>query len=111
MIIIEHSFSSTMVAFKKVCQVAPFPTTNCRDKTLFPVKGSCQHKNLVYSFKVSNPDLKQNHPHYNGLAEHTFKDRLSKHNSSSKYESKRNSTKLSNFIWGKKKEKINVGLD
>ena len=28
-----------------------------------------------------------------------------------KYESKRNSTELSNFIWGKKKEKINVDLD
>ena len=28
-----------------------------------------------------------------------------------KYESKRNSTELSNLIWGKKKEKINVNLD
>ena len=27
------------------------------------------------------------------------------------YQSKRNSTELSNFIWGKKKEKINVELD
>ena len=27
------------------------------------------------------------------------------------YESKRNSTELSNFIWGKKKEEINVDLD
>ena len=27
------------------------------------------------------------------------------------YESKRNSTELSNFIWGKKKQEINVDLD
>ena len=66
---------------------------------------------IIYSFKVSTPDLKQNHPHYIGLTEHTFKDRLYKHNNSFKYESKRNSTELSNFIWGKKKEKINVDLD
>ena len=68
--------------------------SNCRDKTSCPLKGSCQHKNLVYSFKVSNPDLKQNHPHYIGLTEHTFKDWLYKHNNSFKYESKRNSTHI-----------------
>ena len=49
-------------------QEKPSPCS-CRDKTLCPLKGSCQHKNLVYSFKVSNPDLKQNHPHYIGLTE------------------------------------------
>ena len=27
------------------------------------------------------------------------------------YKSKRNSTELSNFIWGKKKEEVNVNLD
>ena len=84
-------------------QEKPSPC-NCRDKTSCSLKGSCQHKNLVYSCKVSTPDLKQNHPHYIGLTEHRFKDRLYKHNNSFKYESKRNSTELSNFIWGKKKE-------
>ena len=34
-----------------------------------------------------------------------------KHNNSFKYESKRNSTGLSNFKWGKRKEKNNVDLD
>ena len=43
-------------------------------QNVMPLKGSCQHKNLVYSSKVSTPDLKQNHPHYIGLTEHTFKD-------------------------------------
>ena len=54
-------------------QEKPSPC-NCRDKTSCPLKGTCQHKNLVYSCKVSTPDLKQNHPHYIGLTEHTFKD-------------------------------------
>ena len=87
---------------------------NYRDKTLCPLKGSCRYKNLVYSCKVSTPDLKQNHPHYIGLAEHTFKDSFITvffHNNSFKYESKRNSIQLSNFIWSKKKKKINVDLD
>ena len=83
------------------------PPCNCRDKTC-SLKGSCQHKNLVYSCKVSTPDLKQNHSQY---IEYTFKDRLYEHNSSFKYESKGNSTELSNFILGKKKEKTNVDLD
>ena len=91
-------------------QERPSPC-NCSGKTSCPLNGSCQHKNLVYSCKFSTPDIKQNHPHYIGLTEHTFKDRLYKHNNSFTYESKRNSTELSNFIWGKKKEQINVDLD
>ena len=64
-------------------QEKPSPC-NCRDKTSCPLNGSCQRKNLVYSCKVSTPDIKQNHPHYIGLTEHTFKDRLYKHNNSLK---------------------------
>ena len=30
---------------------------NCRDKTSWPLKESCQHKNLVYSCKVSTPNI------------------------------------------------------
>ena len=54
-------------------QEKPSPC-NCRDKTSYPLSGSCQHKNLVYSCKVSTPDIKQNHPHYIDLLQHTFKD-------------------------------------
>ena len=88
-------------------QENPSPCS-CSDKTSCPFNGSCQHKTLVYSCKVSTPDVKQNQPHYIGLTEHTFKDRLYKHNNSFRYESKRNLAELSNFMWGKKKEKINV---
>ena len=84
-------------------QEKPFPC-NCRDKISCSVKGSCQHKNLVYSWKVSTPDLKQNHPHYFGLTERTLKDRLYKHNNSFKYKSKINSYRV-------KRKKINVDLD
>ena len=83
---------------------------NCRNRISCPLKGSCQHKKFAYSSKVSTPDLRQNHPHYIVLTEHTFQDRLYKHNNSFKYESERNSLELSNFIWGKKKCKINVDL-
>ena len=44
-----------------------------RAKTSCPLNGSCQHRNLVYSCKISTSDIKQNHPHYIGHAEHTFK--------------------------------------
>ena len=37
-------------------------------------------------------------------------DRFYKHNYSFKCEPKRISTKLSNFTWGKKKEKVNVNV-
>ena len=59
---------------------------NCRDKTSRSLNGSCQHKSLVYSCKVSTPDVKQNHPHCIGLTGHTFKERLYKQNNSFKYE-------------------------
>ena len=42
---------------------------------------------------------------------HNIHLKIYKHNNSFKYESKKNSTELSNFIWGKNKEKINVDLD
>ena len=71
-----------------------------------PLKGRCQHKYVVRFCKFSTPDLKQNHPHYIGLTEHRFKDRLYKHNNSCKYESKRNSAELYNFIWVKRKRRL-----
>ena len=79
---------------------------NCSDKTSCPLNGSCQHKNDVYSCKVLTSNIKQNNPYYIGPTEHTFNDRLYKHNNSFKYDSKRDSTELPSFIWGKKKEKM-----
>ena len=91
-------------------QEKPSPC-NFRNKTSCPSEGIYQHKNLVLHFLVKCqsqiPDLKKTHPHYIGVTEH----RLYKHNNSFNYESKKNSAELSSFIWGKKKEKINMDLD
>ena len=57
---------------------------NSRHKSPCSLKGDYQHKDLVCSCKVSTPDLKQNHTHYTGLAEHIFKDSLYKYNNSFK---------------------------
>ena len=84
---------------------------NCRDATSCPLYGSCQHKNFVYSTRFLTSDIKQDHPHYIGLTEHTFKNRLYKRNSSFKYESNGSSTELSNFMWGWNKDNVNVNLD
>ena len=57
---------------------------------------------LVYISMADTPNITENHPHYIGLTENTFKDRFYKHKNSLKYESKRNAMKLSNFIWENK---------
>ena len=48
-------------------QEKPSPC-NCRDKTC-PLNGSYQHKNLVYSCKISTSDIKQNHPYNQSTSE------------------------------------------
>ena len=49
---------------------------------------------LVYIYKADTPNIIEKHPHYIGLTENTFKDRIYKHKTSFKYESKRNGTEL-----------------
>ena len=78
------------------------PTCNCRLKTSCPLNGDCLQSSLVYICKADTPDIIENHPHYIGLTENTFKDRFWKHKNSFKYESKCNATELSNLVWGKK---------
>ena len=52
-----------------------------------------------------------NHPHYIGLTENTFKDRFYKHRNSFKYESKRNATELLNFVWENKRGRTDTNLE
>ena len=80
----------------------PAPTCNCRPKTSCPLNGDCLQSSLVYIFKSDTPNIIEKHPHFIGLAEITFKDRFYKHKNSFKYESKRNATELSNFVWENK---------
>ena len=75
-------------------------------KTSCTLNETLQCKNLVYSCKVSAPNVKESQPHSIGLTEHTIKDRLYKHNNTFKYESKRSSKYLSNFMWGNKKRRL-----
>ena len=70
------------------------------------LKGSYQHNNLVYSCEVSTPNLKQNHPHYIGLTENTFKDRLYKHSNSFMCESKRNQQNILSSYGVKRKRRL-----
>ena len=65
---------------------------------------------LVYICKVETPDIIDSHPHYIGLRENTFKDRFYKHKISFKYESKRNATERSNFVWGNKHANTKTNL-
>ena len=78
------------------------PTCDCRSKISCPLNGDCLQSSLVYICKVDTPDIIENHPHYIGLTEKTFKYRFYKHKNSFKYESKRNTTELSNFVWENK---------
>ena len=86
------------------------PTCNCRLKTSCPLNGDCLQSSLVYICKADTPDIIENHPHYIGLTENTFKDRFYKHKKLFKYESKRNATELSNFVWEKKHANTEMNL-
>ena len=65
---------------------------------------------LVYISQADTPNIIENHPHYIGLTENTFKDRFYKHKNSFKYESKRNATELSNFVWENKHTSTETNL-
>ena len=80
----------------------PAPTCNCRSKSSCPLNGDCMQSSLVYICKADAPNITKNHPHYISLTENTFKDRFYEHKNSFKYESKRNATELSNFVWENK---------
>lgn len=59
---------------------------------------------------MSSPEITKNHFQYYGLTEITFKDRLYNHKNSFKYESKRSSTELSNYLWEKKEKNGDMSL-
>ena len=88
----------------------PAPTCNCRSKSSCPLNGDCMQSSLVYICKADTPNIIENHPHYIGLTENTFKDRFYKHKNSFKYESKRNATELSNFVWENKHTNTETNL-
>ena len=76
-------------------------TCSCCSETSCPLNGGCLQSSLVYICNAHTRDIIENHSHYIGLTGNIFKDRFYKRRSSFKYESKRNATELSNFLWGK----------
>ena len=78
------------------------PTCNCHSKTSCPLNGYYLSSNLVYISKADTPNIVENHPHYTGWTENTFKDQFYKYKNSFKYKSKHNVRELSNFIWENK---------
>ena len=95
--------------------------TKSRDKSKLPFSMQLNGQNIMpvtwelplweICIFLQNLQTNQNYLHYFGLTEHTFKDRFYKWNSSFKYESKRNSAELSDFIWGWKKLNVHFKLD
>ena len=85
-------------------------TCHCRSKSSCPLNGDCVQSSLVYICKADTPNIIENHPRYIGLTENTFKYRFHKYKNSFKYESKRNVTKLSNFVWENKHAKTETNL-
>ena len=65
---------------------------------------------LVYICKADTPEIIENHPYCIGLTENVFKDRFYKHKNSFKYESKRDATELSNFVWENKHANTETNL-
>ena len=79
------------------------PYCNCRVKESCPLNSDCLQSSVVYGCKITSNNTAEDSPHYIGLTENTFKDRLYKHKNSFKYETKKNSNELSNYVWDKKK--------
>ena len=65
----------------------------------------CLQSSVVYGCEITSNNTTEDSPHHISLTENTFKDRLYKHTNSFKHETKKNSTELSNYVWGKKKDK------
>ena len=50
------------------------PACNCHSKTSCPLNSACLQSTLIYIFKADMSDIIENHPHYIGSTENTFKD-------------------------------------
>ena len=68
---------------------------NCTVKTSSPIEGNCLQSSLIYICKARTPNVINNIHDYIDLPENTFKAR---------YQSKKDATALSNFLWESKYE-------
>ena len=90
----------------------PKPQCNCRVKESCPLNSDCLQSSVVYSCKITSNNTTEDSPHYWPYRKHiyTFKDRLYKRINSFKCETKKNSTKPSNYLWDKKKDKQEISF-
>ena len=88
--------------------VSPKPHCNCRVKESSPLNGDCLQSSVAYGCKITSSNTAEDSPHYTGLTGNTFKGSLYEHKNSFKYETKKNSTELSNYVWDKKKDKREI---
>ena len=84
---------------------------NCRVKASSPLDSNCLQSSSVYICKAAAPKITDVYPHYIGLTENSFKDRLYKHKNSFRYESKKNATEPSNFVWENKHANTETSLE
>ena len=89
---------------------SPKPHCNCRVEESCPLNGDCLQYSVVYGCKITPNNIAEDSPHWIGLTESAFKDRLHKHKNSFKYETKKNITELSNYAWDKKKDKQKISF-
>ena len=75
---------------------------NCRVKASFLLSGNCLQSSLVYTCNTATPKITNDYPYYISSTKNTFKDILYTHNNSFRYESKKNTTELSIFVWENK---------
>ena len=82
-------------------------TCNCRDKRSCPMDGNCNERNIIYQAEVTTSHSKQT---YIGLCDTSFKSRYRNHTCSFRNERYRNSTELSNYVWGLKDKKTDYQI-
>ena len=72
---------------------------------------NCLQSSLEYICKVATPKITNDDPHYIGLTKNTLKDGLYKHKNSFIFQSKKNATKPSNFVWQNKHADTETSLE
>ena len=110
------NFASVVNAHKKTVLNENIAKTtcdscNCRGKASCPLDDNCLQSGLVYICKAAIPKITSDYPYYIGLTENSFKAILYKHKSSLRYESKKNATELSNFLWENKHTNRETSLE
>ena len=70
-----------------------YASCNCRVKAPFPLDGNRLQFSLVYICKATTTKITNDYPHYIGLTENSFRNRLYKHKNSFRYERRKTQLK------------------